>query len=61
MSQDTRIALCLMGQLVVALRANDPDTFKQWLAGGGSTRPWRTRSRRIDARRMVHGAAINAG
>ena len=35
MSQDTRIALCLMGQLVVALRANDPDTFKQWLAGGG--------------------------
>lgn len=34
MTQDTRLALCLMGQLVAALPANDPDTFKQWLADG---------------------------
>ena len=34
MSQDTRIALCMMGQLVVALCANDPDAFKQWLSEG---------------------------
>ena len=34
MSQDTRIALFLMGELVAALRANDPDTFKRWLCGG---------------------------
>ena len=23
-----------MGELVAALRANDPDAFKQWLSGG---------------------------
>ncbi len=34
MPQDTRIALFLMGELVAALRANDPDTFKRWLCGG---------------------------
>ena len=34
MSQDTRTALFLMGELVAALRANDPDTFKRWLLGG---------------------------
>ena len=34
MPQDTRIALFLMGELVAALRANDPDTFKRWLGGG---------------------------
>ena len=34
MPQDTRIALFLMGELVEALRANDPDTFKRWLCGG---------------------------
>ena len=34
MTQDTRIALFLMGELVAALRANDPDTFKRWLYGG---------------------------
>ena len=34
MTQDTRIALFLMGELVAALRANDPDTFKRWLCGG---------------------------
>ena len=34
MTQDTRIALCLLGELVAALRANDPDTFKQWLSEG---------------------------
>ena len=34
MLQDTRIALFLMGELVAALRANDPDTFRQWLSGG---------------------------
>ena len=27
MPQDTRIALFLMGELIYALRANDPDTF----------------------------------
>ena len=29
-----RISLFLMGQLVAALRANDPDIFKRWLPGG---------------------------
>ena len=29
-----RISLFLMGQLVAALRANDPDLFKRWLSGG---------------------------
>ena len=33
-SQDTRIALFLMGELVAALRTNDPDLFKRWLYGG---------------------------
>ena len=30
----TRIALFLMGELVAALRTNDPDLFKRWLYGG---------------------------
>ena len=34
MQQDTRIALFLLTELVAALRANDPDTFKRWLSGG---------------------------
>jgi hypothetical protein len=34
MPQDTRIALFLMGELIYALRVNDPDTFRQWLSGG---------------------------
>ena len=34
MPQDTRIALFLMGELVAALRANDPDAFQCWLSGG---------------------------
>ena len=34
MTRDTRIALFLMGELVSALRANDPDLFKRWLSGG---------------------------
>ena len=34
MTQVTRIALFLMGKLVAALRANDPDLFKRWLYGG---------------------------
>ena len=34
MTRDTRIALFLMGELVAALRANDPDLFKRWLSGG---------------------------
>ena len=33
MPQDTRIALFLMGELVAALRANDPDLFNRWLSG----------------------------
>ena len=34
MLQDTRIALFLLAELVAALQANDPDTFKRWLYGG---------------------------
>ena len=34
MSQDTQMHLLLLSELIAALRANDPDTFKQWLAGG---------------------------
>ena len=34
MTQDTRIALFLMGELVAALRANDPDTFRGLLSEG---------------------------
>ena len=34
MTQETRIALFLLGELVAALRANDPDAFRQWLSGG---------------------------
>ena len=33
MTQDTR-TLFLTGELVTALRANDPDLFKRWLLGG---------------------------
>ena len=34
MTRDARIALFLMGELVAALRADDPDLFKRWLSGG---------------------------
>ena len=34
MSYETRLALCPLSELVSALRRNDPDTFKQWLADG---------------------------
>ena len=34
MTQDTRIALFLMGELVASLCTNDPDLFKRWLYGG---------------------------
>ena len=34
MTHDTRSALFLMGELVAALRTNDPDLFKRWLYGG---------------------------
>ena len=34
MPQDTRITLFLLAELVAALQANDPDTFKRWLYGG---------------------------
>ena len=34
MTLGTWIALVLMGELVAALRANDPDLFKRWLYGG---------------------------
>ena len=33
MTRDTRIALFLMGELVAALRVNDPDLFKRCLSG----------------------------
>ena len=26
--------LCLLEQLIAALQANDPDTFRRWLYGG---------------------------
>ena len=34
MPQDTRIALFLMGELVAALRANEPDAFRNLLFEG---------------------------
>ena len=34
MPHDTRIALFLMGELVAALRANDPDVFRGLLSEG---------------------------
>ena len=34
MTQETLIALVLVGELLTALRANDPDTFKRWPVGG---------------------------
>ena len=34
MTRDTRIALFLMGELVAALRANDPDAFRALLSEG---------------------------
>ncbi len=34
MTLETRISLFLLNELVSALRANDPDTFKRWLRGG---------------------------
>ena len=34
MTRDTRIDLFLMGELVAALSANDPDLFKRCLLGG---------------------------
>ena len=33
-SHNTHTVLSLMGELVAALRANDPDAFKCWLSGG---------------------------
>ena len=34
MTRDTRIALFLMGELVAALRANDPESFRGLLSEG---------------------------
>lgn len=34
MTRDTRITLFLMGELVAALHANDPDAFKGLLSEG---------------------------
>ena len=34
MPQDTRITLFLLAEMVAALQANAPDTFKRWLYGG---------------------------
>ena len=34
MTQDTRIALFLLGELIAAIRANKPEIFKAWLCGG---------------------------
>ena len=34
MTHGTRMHLLLLSELVFALRANDPETFKRWLVGG---------------------------
>ena len=34
MNEESLLALFLLNELVSALRANDPDTFKRWLRGG---------------------------
>ena len=34
MSTDTQMILALLQQLLLALRANDPDAFKAWLSLG---------------------------
>ena len=34
MTHDTQMHLLLLSELVFALRAKDPETFKRWLAGG---------------------------
>ena len=34
MSTDTQMTLALLQELLLALRANDPDAFKRWLSGG---------------------------
>ena len=34
MPQDNRIALFLLGELVAALRAKEPELFRCWLSGG---------------------------
>ena len=34
MPQDTRMTLCLLEQLIQALRANAPETRNGWLSGG---------------------------
>ena len=34
MTRDTHIAVFVMGELVAALRANNPLLFKRWLYGG---------------------------
>ena len=33
-TKSPRVALFLIGELIAALRANDPDLFKRWLKGG---------------------------
>ena len=34
MTNDTQMHLLLLPELIYTLRANDPETFKRWLAGG---------------------------
>ena len=34
MTLDTQMTIALLQELLLALRANDPDTFKGWLSGG---------------------------
>jgi len=34
MTNDTQMHLLLLSELVFAVRANDPETFKRWLTGG---------------------------
>ena len=35
MTQGTHNTLFLLGELIAAIRANDPCLFKSWLSGGG--------------------------
>ena len=59
MTQDTRIALFLMGELVAALRANDPDLFKRWLFGGLSMSVWVVEANRDYKKAVAPGTLMS--
>lgn len=45
MTRDARIALFLMGELLAALLANAPETFKRWQAQQQQAQQWMTTKR----------------